>query len=179
MVNSVEALLDDAADARIRAEWAELEACGMPNQGRHSGSSNRPHITMAVAGTMDAILDRRLRVAVGDLPLPIEIGELTCFGRGPFVLVRLVELTPDLLARQCTIAEVVGLDNLEPLVRPDVWTPHVTLARRLTANQVEMATNRLENRVTATGPATVTGVRRWDGDAKREWLLAGEDGRHD
>jgi len=25
----------------------------------------------------------------------------------------------------------------------------------------------------------VTGVRRWDGDAKRVWMLTGEDGRHD
>ncbi len=179
MVNSVEALVDAAADARIRLEWAELEAHGMPNQGRHRGASNRPHITMVVAATMDAALDQRFRAAVGALPLPIRIGELTCFGSGPFVLVRLVELTPDLLACQAAVADVVGIDNLGPLSRPEVWTPHLTLARRLGATHVEEAMNRLENLDLASGPASVTGVRRWDGDAKREWMLTGEDGRHD
>jgi hypothetical protein len=179
MVNSVEALLDADADARIRGEWAELEALGIPNLGRHRGASNRPHITMAVADTMDSRLEGRLRDAVGDLPLPIQIGELTCFGVGPFVLVRLVELTPDLLARQAAIADVIGIDNLGPLLRPGVWTPHLTLARRMAAKHVEEAMHQLEILDVATGAATVTGVRRWDGRAKREWMLTGEDGRHD
>lgn len=39
--------------------------------------------------------------------------------------------------------------------------------------------NQLEMRDLATGSATVTGVRRWDGEAKREWLLRGEDGPYD
>jgi len=178
-VNSLEAVFDEHAEARIRQEWAELEARGLPNQGRHRGLSNRPHVTLAVATTMGAELEAPLREAIGDLPLSIEVGELTCFGRGPFVLVRLVELTPDLLARQSAIAAVVGVRNLAPLLRPEVWTPHITLGRRLGADQAEKATNWLESRDLATGSVAVTGVRRWDGDAKREWLLTGEDGRHD
>jgi 2'-5' RNA ligase len=179
MANSVEALLDDATETRISREWAELEARGLPNQGRHRGASNRPHITLAVADWMDSSLDPRLRAAVGDLPLTIEVGELSCFGTGPFVLVRLVERTPELLARQAAIADVVGRGNLGPLLRPEVWTPHITLARRLGANHVEAAMNQLGILDLATGPADVTGVRRWDGRAKREWMLTGEDGRHD
>lgn len=179
MVKSVEALLDADADALIRREWGELEAKGIPNLGRHRGSSNRPHITMAVTKRMDTGLDERLREAAGELPLPIGIGKLACFGIGPFVLVRLVELTPDLLARQCAIADVLGVDNLEPLMRPEVWTPHITLARRMGSGRLEEAMHWLENGDIATGSARVTGVRRWDGDAKREWLLTGEDGRHD
>jgi len=179
MANSVEALLDEAAEARILLEWADLEARKIPNQGRHRGASNRPHVTLAVASTISEDLDDRLRLAVGTLPMPVQIGRLTCFGQGPFVLVRLIELTPDLLARQAAIAAVVGVETLDPLVRPAVWTPHITLARRLTADQAEVATEWLENRFPAIGPATVTGVRRWDGDAKRVWMLTGEDGRHD
>lgn len=179
MVNTLEALIDERAEARIRLEWAELEAHRLPNQGRHRGASNRPHITMAVATTIAAELESPLRAAVGELPLPIEVGELTCFGRGPFVLVRLVVVTPELLSRQSAVAAVIGVDNLKPLLRPEVWTPHITLARRLTADQAEAATNRLDIPDLAGGPATVTGVRRWDGDARGEWRLTGEDGRHD
>ena len=48
-------LLSDAAtEAHIRGEWQQLMAAGLPSQGRHSGISNRPHITLAVARQLTA-----------------------------------------------------------------------------------------------------------------------------
>ena len=49
--------------------------------------------------------------------------------------------------------------------------PHVTLAHRMTADQVAVALSVVRGPRVADGYAV--GVRRWDGDARREWLLAG------
>ena len=49
--------------------------------------------------------------------------------------------------------------------------PHVTLAHRMTADQVAVALSVVRGPREADGYAV--GVRRWDGDARREWLLAG------
>ena len=51
------------------------------------------------------------------------------------------------------------------------WVPRVTLAHRMTADQVAVALSVVRGPRVADGYAV--GVRRWDGDARREWAAGG------
>ncbi len=172
MVQSVELMLDDAADAALRRQWDRLAAAGLPSQGRHRGASNRPHVTVAVRDRIPAEREPALSAAVAGLPTPLRLGALACFGRRRYVLVRLVVADAELLALHARIATVLGPDEdpgRQRTLAPGRWTPHVTLARRLTAEQVGSAVAALEG--IGESDAEAVCCRRWDGTAGREWLL--------
>jgi len=54
---------------------------------------------------------------------------------------------------------------------PGHWTPHVTLGRRFTTEQVALALEVLDG-LSADIGAQVVGLRRWDSDAKRDYRIA-------
>lgn len=185
MVQSVELLLDDEADAAVRAQWALLARAGLPSQARHSGPTNAPHVTLAARRGVPATVEPALRAVVGrTLPLPVRLGALGVFGRRRFVLVRLVVPERALLALHRAVFYALGPDPGAPAddgtLSPGRWTPHVTLARGLPAEQVGSALTALTalkggGGVVGAG-ATAVGCRRWDGDARRAWSLTGPDG---
>lgn len=167
MVQSVELLLDTELDAAVRQQWTALSAAGLPSQNGHTGSSNRPHITVAVADVMPDAVDR------GDAmrfdPFPVRLGGLLVFGGGRATLARTVVPSDDLLELHRQVSEAVG-SHTYPHMAPGEWTPHVTLARRLTADQVAAAVEELAPRVVDL-VGTAVAVRRWDGTEKREWRI--------
>ncbi|WP_245664564.1 hypothetical protein [Nocardia grenadensis] len=55
-------------------------------------------------------------------------------------------------------------------LRPNQWTPHVTLARRVLPQRIGDAVAAVAADRDTT--ATVVGVRRWDGDRRRAWSVA-------
>ncbi len=170
MVASVELLLDPATDTDVRRQWDALIAAGLPSAGRHTGASNRPHVTLAVAATVPPDRESLIVAAAGGsrLPLPLSLGGLVVFGRGPFVLARQVVVTAELLDLQTDITKAVGAGL--PHSTPGSWTPHITLASRLTAADLGRA---VELTVGTVVSASAVGVRRWDGDRKVEWIIAG------
>lgn len=170
MVQSVELLLDDAADAAVRAQWRALADAGLPSQARHTGASNRPHVTLAALPAVDPACEPSLAAACGPvLPLAVRLGSPLLFGRDPYVLVRSVVVTPALLALHADVARIVRTPD-GTLTTPGLWTPHVTLARRLPGELVGRALDLVAgDDLDAEGVA----VRRWDGDAKQEWVVAG------
>jgi len=170
MAQSVELLLDDATDAAIRAQWAALEEAGLPSLARQAAPSHRPHVTLAARRSLDPAREPDLARVVASLPMPVRIGALACFGRGSYVLVRVLAASTALLEMQAAVTAVLGPDAAtEHHFGVGRWTPHTTLARRLTADQVAAAL------VVLSGPTeqdgTAVGCRRWDGEARREWLL--------
>ncbi|UGT60816.1 2'-5' RNA ligase family protein [Nocardia asteroides] len=171
MVQSVELLLDAAAESAVRAQWRALAAAGLPSQAAHTGASNRPHVTAAVA----AELAPEAEAALCELefePFPITLGSPVVFGRGRFVLVRLVIPTRALLALHRRIHVAVGgAPDIPENSEPDAWTPHVTLARRLPPERLGAAIELIA--ADGDSPATVAGIRRWDGDRRREWTVRG------
>lgn len=202
-MQSVELTFDDATDRRVRAQWNALAAAGLPSQARHTGASNRPHVTLAVAPSITAAAEARLRdsfaspalsappavpagspgpvgsaATVGSaLPVPLVLGGLLLFGSTRFVLARLVVPSAALLALQRRVIDAFAPDA-EPLptMAPGRWTPHVTLARRLEADQLALAARLVadsEHLGASAGEldAVAVRVRRWDGDAKREWVI--------
>ena len=172
MVQSIELLLDAAAEAHIRDEWQRLMVAGLPSQGRHSGISNRPHITLAVAGQLTADQEIDIAAAVrGRMPCPVRLGGLLVFGSGPFVLSRAVVPTMELLDVQQRVARnLPGRERSFDHQSPGAWTAHVTLGRRLDAGQLAAALTTLHPIDELVGSAEA--VRRWDGDRKIDWLLS-------
>ena len=168
MVQSVELLLDETSDALIRAEWGRLLDADLPSQARHAGRSNRPHITLGVAGSLGSEPESALSGLVD--PLPLLLGAPLLFGRGPFVLARMVVPTVELLTLQTRVVDILGATGaFAHQQAAGRWTGHVTLARKLTGTQLERALNALVPLDII--EATAIAVRRWDGDAKVEWIL--------
>ncbi len=159
-MRSIELVLDDDTDAAIRAEWLALAESGLPSLASHTAPSNRPHITLAAGAALEP--DQVGDDALEALPLPLRFSALATFpaGRDRFVLVRTVVVSSDLLALHASV--LAGTVDPVPTSRPGAWTPHVTLARRLTAAQVGAAHALLSP--PADGIATA--ARFWDGESK-------------
>ena len=169
-MRSVEVVLDDDSDAQIRAQWLRLAAAGLPSQAAHTGASNRPHITLALAEAVTGNTDARLAAALSDLPLPVTIGGLLVFGARRFVLARLAGPSIPLLALQERV--VLALDGgLDPhgTFGAGRWTPHVTLARRLTADQLGSAIAVLGDLPAI--DSRLVRARQWDMSAKQEFWV--------
>ena len=180
MAHSVELLLDDDADRRLRAEWSALADAGLPSAADIRAGTNRPHVTLIASPRIDTGVDAALGVVAQRLPLPVTLGAPLVFGvRNRHVLTRLVVPTSELLSVHAQVYRLAepftGADATRsagfPHSRPGAWTPHITLGRGLTSAEVGTA-------LTECGPfpdipATVVAVRRWDSDAAAEHILAG------
>ncbi len=162
---SVEMLPDDRVDAAVRADWLALIEAGLPSAGRHPSASNRPHVTVAVSDMLAPGAADGLRGLSDALPLTCSWGGATVFPAGErFVLARPLVVTADLLAFH---RHVVGLLGPPPeryaITAIDAWTPHLTLARRMTGEQIGRALALL-----GAAPVTgaMTGLRLWDAEQK-------------
>lgn len=175
MVQSVELVFDEPADGEIRAQWDLLAEAGLASARRSQPSDHhRPHITLYAAAALSTEADDRLPAIVAGLELEVRIAALMIFGprRRSCVLVRQVVPSAELLALQSGVARLCAPDVSGPFA-PGRWSPHVTLARRLRADQLSAAVQALASRPDEL-PATITRCRRWDGSGRRAWLLTGQ-----
>ena len=165
MVHSVELVFDADTEAVVRKIWSDLRDAGIPSQ----APASRPHATLTVAERIDPAVDALLTPLAARFPFPCRIGAPLLFGRAKVVLARLVVPTIELLevhdevCRLCVPHQLPG-----PMANslPGQWTCHVTLARRLHGSQLGRAL-RIAGRPSEI-PGQVVGLRRWDGNAKRE-----------
>ena len=177
MAQSVELLLDPDTEQAVVAEWLLLRDAGLPTEWRSvPAPSHRPHVTLYAGTDLNAGADAALPGLVADLELTLELGSPLVFpgrvrgGAGTFVLVRQVVTSVELLTLQTRVAELCGA-GLGSHFGPGRFTPHVTLARRMTGAQVGLALDLLTSAAPAERTAYVTRARRWDGTAKHDWLL--------
>jgi hypothetical protein len=173
MAHSIELLVDDYSDAAIRTVWHRLDDAGLPSQLRVKSATNRPHITLLAAERIAADVDADLMQLRPRFPLPVVVGAPLVFGGGKLTLARLVVASADLLDLHRDVVELC-LPHLpqEPYSHsaPGHWTPHVTLGRRFTPEQVAQALIVIDG-LSADIDAQVVGLRRWDGDVKREYPI--------
>lgn len=169
-MRSIELTFDLATEAAFRAEWAALQDAGLPNLGRHEGASNRPHLTLAAGPALElttglrAVFDREATDgALSPLPVELRVSGLVLFraGSGRFVLARPVVMTRALLDLHRRVLELAP--GAVELTRPDRWTPHVTLARRIGADQVAEALGVLGEPPAA---GSCVAARFWNGETK-------------
>ncbi|MVU83231.1 2'-5' RNA ligase family protein [Nocardia sp. ET3-3] len=169
MVQSVELVLDAAAEARTRRQWALLRELGL----HAPGPDHRPHITVAVAAEIWPRLDKALG-RQDFQPFEVRLGGLLVFGSHAPILVRAVVPAAPLIALQHRLFQVIeDCPGIPANVRPDRWTPHLTLARRLRPGQFDAALDAVA--WDKDSPATVVGIRRWDGERHVEWPIAGAE----
>lgn len=169
MVHSVELVFDSATETAIRRLWDELRDVGIPSQ----APASRPHTTLTVAEHIDTDVDALLASLAGRFPMPCLIGAPLLFGRSKTVLAKLLVPTAELLELHAAVDRLC-----RPYVHPTPmqnalpgrWTPHVTLARRVTGAQLGRAL-----RIVG-GPeleGELAGLRRWDGKTKQEYPIRG------
>jgi hypothetical protein len=161
-VFSVELLPDPELDRAVRDDWDRLLAADLPSAGRNPAPSNRPHITLAVRDR----LDPSAFGGVADmLPVALELGGVVLLGhKNRYVLARHVVVSAPLLAIHRAVAELAGPP--EPHYTNtgiDRWTPHLTLARGLTADRLAVAM-RLIKAPNVVGQAI--GARVWDAETR-------------
>ncbi|GAA1424104.1 hypothetical protein [Agrococcus citreus] len=154
-ITSIELLLDEQAEARVRADWDALAAAGMSSMAAHTSASNRPHVTLLARPTA---VPQPLRVEAA-LPLPLVLGPPLLLGEGERrVLARSIVPSAALLALQAAVLDATGEGDEAALFAPGRWMPHVTLARRIRLVDLPGALGRLGPPIEAHGVA----LRRWD-----------------
>ena len=170
MVHSVELLFDPTTDAAVRQAWNDLAQNGIRSLAGHQSPTNRPHVTLTVAGSMGDGVDDALAPLLACLPFHCVLGAPMLFGHGRSVtLVRLVVPTAELLRLQQEVHRTCLPHMTEeplPHTNPGHWTPHVTLSRRVPVDQLSAAL--ALPGVTQDVFATAVGLRHWDGNAKVE-----------
>jgi 2'-5' RNA ligase len=168
MVHSIELLLDVDTESVIRRGWKALSDSGL----RSPPPTSRPHVTMIVADGISPDVDDRLSAVLHRLPVPCVIGAPMVFGRSPFILVRSVVPSMELLQLQAEVNRIC-VTYLEPAAAPNTavgqWSPHVTLARRVDASQLSRALT-IRN-TTRDIRGSVVGLRRWDGNKRVEHVI--------
>ncbi|MFD2339429.1 2'-5' RNA ligase family protein [Clavibacter tessellarius] len=161
--------------------WRALADAGVPSLADHAGATNRPHVTLLAAHGLGGSADDAVRGIAASAPLPtLRLGGLLVFGVPPrgLVLARQVVVDEALLALHGRIHAAVDASLAEPAAdgdhedadaepvevvphtRPGSWTPHVSLALRLTTEQLGEAVAALGRVDPLDAPAA--GLRRWD-----------------
>ena len=172
MTQSVELVLAPVAEAVLRAEWDRLADAGLPSERRTVPSpTHRPHLTLYAAEELAPGADEALPELFADLELTVQVGALMLFGprRDSYVLVRQVVASVPLLDLQQRVVRLCQLAEA-PHFAAGRWSPHVTVARRVSAGQVgEMLA--VLARASAEGPAPVAYARRWDSEQRRATRL--------
>ncbi|QVI26017.1 2'-5' RNA ligase family protein [Mycolicibacterium neoaurum] len=167
MVHSVELTLDDAGDAAVRRIWTGLQDAGLPSQADHTGASNRPHTTLTVAEDISGAADTDLVAALPRLPMPCRLGAPVVFGHGRYTVALLVVPSAQLLDLHAQVHRIClphMTSGALPHTGPGSWTPHVTVARRVAAEQLAAVCE-----IAAAGreiEGGFAGLRHWDGNAR-------------
>ena len=157
---SVELLLDDDTERRVRDDWRRLAAAGLSSQGANRSPSNRPHITLLVRSRVESL---PFSEAVQRLPIPLELGDPIVFPHGERgVLARPVRVTGALRDLHAAVHEAAGPGDDAPFTAAGEWTPHVTLARRLRLDALDDAMTLVGPKYSGAGVA----LRRWDSETR-------------
>lgn len=125
--HALELSFDEESTAAVVGQWEALRSAGLPSQADHRSMTNAPHVTLVAASPVDSsVVAPAVDLVAPLLPARIEVRGLLVLGHGPRVtLAHLVEPS-------ASLAEATArLRDLVPGLRHPVWTPHVTLARRL------------------------------------------------
>jgi 2'-5' RNA ligase len=169
VVQSVELLFDEQTEEALRLAWQTLHAAGLPSLATNHSDSNRPHVTVAVAETgLEGAVEALRAVLARELASPglvATLGGYVLFGgyRHRFVLARGLVLSRQLQALHSAVHQAVAVaasvTGVPDNVRPDAWTPHATLARRVPADRLGPALDLLD---ASTITGRFTGARLWD-----------------
>jgi hypothetical protein len=144
---TVELLLDEELEERVHGVWARLAAAGLPSLAEHRPPTHRPHLTLAAADALPP--DGWLATGLGGLPVPVRLDGVLSFGGARGALAWAVVPSRALLDVQAAVSQLVRPRS--PWLRPDLWTPHVSLALRASPAQRAAAVGLLADLPAAEG----------------------------
>lgn len=173
MAHSIEIVFDEQTDATIGRQWDALAAAGLPSQGNIRSASNRPHVTLIAADSLDPDIDHDLAGLADVVGMEVNVGALLLFRGKRATAARLVVPSIELLALHRQIFDLAAPHiGGQPLthIAPGSWTAHITLARRLTDDQIGLLMTTLDHDPEMFS-AKVSGLRRWNGDSREEFYL--------
>ena len=157
-VQSLDAVLTAADDARIRDLWSRLQDAGLPSRGDHRSFSNRPHLTLTSAPTLPPACIRYAESLADRLPLTFPVAGLRFFETSNIAHLLLT-------ADGWLDNEVRELrERSQDPHRDRPWTPHITLSGRLLPPQ---ATRAREVLIDVPGEVTLVGITHWDPQTQR------------
>ena len=155
---ALEAVLDPESDAAVRACWAALDEAGLPSQAQHRGETNAPHVTLVSAPAIGAPHVAVARTLLGpNLPVGFSVAGWALFGEGSHYTLALLGAAPAALV---SAVDVLGRAVGDP--RAGGWVPHVTVAHRIGAGQLERAMAVVDGAGLRPQRLVLSGVRRWD-----------------
>jgi 2'-5' RNA ligase len=172
MAQSVELTLDSAAEAALVAQWDRLAAAGIAKPKRPEPHGHHlPHITLYAADAIPEGAESVLPEIVAGVNLTVHIGALMIFGprKSESILVRHVAASVQLLELQQRVARACAADPAGQFGQGR-WSPHVTLARRVSSDHLGTAVSVLGSRGEL--DATIQRCRRWDGRRRIAWWLS-------
>lgn len=134
MAHALEMFFDAEAEAAVRLLWKRLVAAGVPTL-----ASRRPHVTLAVAGTIPATTRQALRSELRFLSIPnLWLCTLGTVPAEDAVLLLGAVVDTELLAVHSAVHDVLAGKVTAPSAYhfPGAWHPHCPLARGLTTAQL-------------------------------------------
>jgi hypothetical protein len=157
VVAALELYFDSAATRRIRGLWDAMEDAGVPSLRDLTHRRHRPHLSLAVAESLDAdIVVAALDGLEFAPPLPLTFDHLGQF------LGRVLWLGPtpsrSLLVHHAAVYARLSAAGIEVAgqYRPDSWVPHCTLSMRVPLTRLTEAIRLCLDVLPIT--ATVTGA---------------------
>jgi 2'-5' RNA ligase len=155
---ALEAVLDPDSDAAVRACWAALDEAGLPSQAQHKGATNAPHVTLVSAPAIgSAHLTVATAILVPTLPIELAVSGWAVFGDGSRYTLALLCAAPTAVV---SAVEVLARAAGDP--RAGAWVPHVTVARRVGADQLERAIGVVDGASLRPSALRLSGIRHWD-----------------
>jgi hypothetical protein len=157
---------NDTSDA-VRALWRDLEACGLPSLLSHTHGLHAPHLSLTVAEQLPVA---ETLAAVGPVPtrrIPLLVEAIGVFPEGALFLA--VVTNESLLSEQHRVHRAVRHLAESPWAHFDsgTWTPHITCAWSLDADQLRIAVPRALERLPIRGWLDRGGVE--DGTTGEQW----------
>jgi hypothetical protein len=159
---------DAATSATVRRIWDVLAAHGLPSLATLTHRLHQPHCSLTIAENLPVEAALTAVGAVPGRPLPLRIESIGVFPTmGTLFLAPVV--TPELLAEQRRVHSAVTphAEGPWPYFEPGAWTPHITLALRLTAEDLAVAVPLVLAQIPITGTLDRGGVE--DGDSGQNW----------
>jgi hypothetical protein len=159
---------DPDTSAAVRRLWRELAAAELPSLETHTHRLHQPHVSLSVAEHLDVEAARTAVGAVPATPIPCRVEAAGFFPGG----VLLLPLVPniELLVEQQRVSTALGGIAIRRWAHtePGVWTPHMTCAYGIAADQAAAAMAVALKYLPLNGYLTTGGVE--DGTTGENWL---------
>lgn len=139
MAHAVQLFFDRDAEERMRTLWQRLDDAGVPSLATRTHGRHRPHVTLAVAGSIPAATRSDLRTELRTLSIPhLWLYTLGTFPSEEAVLLLSAVVDTEVLAVHSAVHDVLAGKVRQPSAYyfPGAWVPHCTLAQGITRDQL-------------------------------------------